>query len=128
MPNQRDIQKVHKSRSDVPTALAEATGRAESGARQALADARDQANEFSVAAGDRLKSAADAIRERAPRDGMFGSAATAVADRLEGAGLYLQEENLTAIANDMAGVIRRYPVQSLAIGATIGFLLGRIRR
>jgi ElaB/YqjD/DUF883 family membrane-anchored ribosome-binding protein len=128
MAGHRDIQKATKSRSDLPTALAEVTGRAESGARQALTEASDRTNELSVAAGERLKSAADAIRERAPRDGMFGSAATAVADRLEGAGLYLQEENLAAIANDMAGVIRCYPMQSLVIGATIGFLLGRIRR
>jgi hypothetical protein len=123
----RDIQKTAQSEADMPIATAEARG-TQSGARQVVAEASSRANELSAAAGDALKSAADSIRGRVSREGMLGSAATAVADRLEGAGLYLQEDNLSAIANDVAGVIRRYPIQSLLVGATVGFLLGRVRR
>jgi ElaB/YqjD/DUF883 family membrane-anchored ribosome-binding protein len=120
--------KTPKSTSDLPTAISEAADRAQSGARHAVAEAASGTSELSAAAGDRLQSAAEAIRARAPREGMLGTAATAVADRLEGAGLYLQEENFVAMADDLASVIRRYPVQSLLIGASIGFLLGRLRR
>ena len=124
----KESEKGMHGASKLAGAVAETANRAQSGARQAAAETSSRANELSAAAGDRLKSAADTIRERAPRDGMWGTAATAVADRLEGAGMYLQEENLAAIAEDVGSIIRRYPVQSLLVGATIGFLLGRIRR
>jgi ElaB/YqjD/DUF883 family membrane-anchored ribosome-binding protein len=77
------------------------------------------------ATGAKLKSAAQGLRQRAPEQGIWGKTALAVADRVEGAGTYLQEVNLAAIAEDLAGMIRRYPVHALLIGATIGFLLGR---
>jgi ElaB/YqjD/DUF883 family membrane-anchored ribosome-binding protein len=93
-----------------------------------VSETQDKADELSTATGEQLQSAAAALRERAPEAGLLGATASALADRLEGAGLYLQEENLAAIAEDLAALIRRYPIQSLLAGATVGFLLGRMRK
>jgi hypothetical protein len=83
---------------------------------------------LSEAAGERLLSAADAIRQRRLGTGVWGAAATAVADRLENTALYLQEDKLAGMAEEVSGIVRRYPVQTLIVGAAVGFMLGRIRK
>jgi len=47
------------------------------------------------------------------------------AERLEAAGSYLQEKRLADIATDFAGLVRKYPVQSLLFGLGLGYLLTR---
>jgi len=96
------------------------------GAEQAVdsAGATRWVDDLSVAAGDRLMSAADALRQRRFGAGVWGP----LADRLEDTAVYLQEEKLAGLAEELTGVVRRYPVQTLVAGAAIGFLLGRIRR
>jgi len=47
------------------------------------------------------------------------------AKRLETAASYLQEKRLADIATDFAGLVRKYPVQSLLIGLGLGYLLTR---
>jgi ElaB/YqjD/DUF883 family membrane-anchored ribosome-binding protein len=83
------------------------------------------ATRLADATGAKLKSAAQTLRQSAPDEGIWGKTALAVADQVEGAGTYLQEVNLVAIGEDLASLMRRYPVHTLLIGASIGFLLGR---
>jgi hypothetical protein len=50
---------------------------------------------------------------------------TKVAGGLESAGSYLEEQKFEHIVSDVTNVIRRYPVQSVLIGLTVGFFLAR---
>jgi ElaB/YqjD/DUF883 family membrane-anchored ribosome-binding protein len=59
---------------------------------------------------------------------MLGSAAGAVADRLEAGGQYLQENSLGDMADDVAGLVRQHPLPALAIVFGVGFLLGSALR
>ena len=54
-----------------------------------------------------------------------GETMQSAAKRLEAAGTYLQEKRLTDIASDFAGLVRKYPVQSLLFGLGLGYLLTR---
>jgi uncharacterized protein YjbJ (UPF0337 family) len=80
------------------------------------------------AVGEGIGSLANAIREKAPHEGAVGTAATAVAEKLDIAGSYLQEKDVNHVLGDVSSMIRRYPVPSLLIGLGIGYLLARSTR
>lgn len=80
------------------------------------------------AVGESIGSLAGVIRDKAPQEGAMGTAATAVAEKLDVAGSYLQEKDLNHVLGDLSGMIRRYPVPSLLIGLGIGYLLARSTR
>jgi uncharacterized protein YjbJ (UPF0337 family) len=86
-----------------------------------------QASHATTAVGEKIGSLADVIREKAPHEGAVGTAATAVAEKLDVAGSYLQKRSLEHIGGDLTALIRRHPVPSLLIGLGIGYLLGRTR-
>jgi hypothetical protein len=95
--------------------------------------AQDVASGMAEKAGDALStvgsgmtSLAGTIREKAPREGMLGSAAGAVASGLHSGGEYLSEHNVGDMLGDLSGVIRRYPIQSLLVGFGVGFLMARV--
>lgn len=75
-------------------------------------------------AGQGMTSLADQMRQNAPQEGMLGTASSAVADRLRQSGQYLQEHGVRDIADDMGGLVRRYPLPALCLGFGFGFLLG----
>jgi uncharacterized protein YjbJ (UPF0337 family) len=80
------------------------------------------------AVGEKIGSLAGVIRDKAPHEGAVGTAATAVAEKLDAAGSYLQEKDLDHMMGDLSSVIRRYPVPSLLIGLGIGYLVARSMR
>ena len=95
----------------IATAVAAVAGGLES-AEGAIATAAT-----TVAGG--LKSAQDAVT----------STATAMMEGLESAGgavSYLHEKEYAEMATDLTALIRRYPVQSLLIGAGLGYVLARL--
>jgi hypothetical protein len=71
---------------------------------------------------------AGTLRERGPQDGMLGTASGAVADRLDTAGRYLQEEGLVGMAEDVTELIRRNPIPAMLVGIGLGFMLARLFR
>jgi uncharacterized protein YjbJ (UPF0337 family) len=81
-----------------------------------------------AAVGERIGSLADTIREKAPHEGAVGTAATAVAEKLDVAGSYLQQKDVDHVLGDVSGMIRRYPVPALLIGLGVGYLLARTVR
>src|SRR5215510_12022874 len=87
------------------------------------ATAAKKANEAAPVIGEKMESLATSIRERAPRDGRLGTATTKVAEGLESASYYLKEKKLGYLGEDLRGLIRRYPLQSLVVGFGLGFLL-----
>jgi ElaB/YqjD/DUF883 family membrane-anchored ribosome-binding protein len=55
---------------------------------------------------------------------VVGSAAGAVADRLESGGRYLQEHGVSEITDDLGGLVRRNPLPALCLAFGVGFLIG----
>jgi ElaB/YqjD/DUF883 family membrane-anchored ribosome-binding protein len=103
-------------------------------AQEAGSAVAQKASEFASTAQDRaegalsnvgqgMSSLADRLRQNAP-EGTLGTAAGAVADRLQQGGRYLQENDFGDMAGDMSNVVRRYPLPALCIGFGVGFLLG----
>jgi ElaB/YqjD/DUF883 family membrane-anchored ribosome-binding protein len=75
-----------------------------------------------------MASMAGSLRQGAPREGMLGSAATAVADRLESGGRYLQHHGVSEMTDDLASVIRRNPLPALGVAFGVGVLIGLAMR
>lgn len=94
--------------------------RAEQGARQA----NEQLNQAISNAGQQLQSAARQVRQYAP-EGQAATIAANAADLLDRGGSYLQSADTNTIATDLEYLIRRYPLQALAVGFGVGLLLGR---
>lgn len=85
----------------------------------------EKAGNAATSVGQGMSSLAGTIRQKAPSEGMVGSAASTVANQLEAAGSYLQDRSFENMARDLTGLIRRYPLQSLLIGFSIGYLWAR---
>jgi uncharacterized protein YjbJ (UPF0337 family) len=97
-------------------------------AREFGATAAKKANEAAPVIGERMKSLADVIRGKAPREGKIGTTATKVAGGLESASHYLQEKKFDHLGEDFRGLVRRYPLQSLLVGLGLGFLFAGRRK
>jgi hypothetical protein len=97
-------------------------------AREFGATTAKKANEAAPVIGEKVKSLASAIREKAPREGKIGTAATKVASGLESASDYLQERKFEHLGEDIRGLVRRYPLKSLLVGLGLGLLLARRKK
>ena len=81
------------------------------------------ANEAAPVIGDKMKSLASGIREKARKQ---RADAVQVADGLESAGDYLREKKFEHLGEDFWGLVRRYPLRSLLIALGLWFwLVGR---
>src|SRR5215470_4731749 len=69
-----------------------------------------------------VSSAADTIRQNIPSSETVGSAMTAVANQVDAASTYFQENSFENMLRDVTALVRRYPLQSLMVGLGIGFL------
>jgi hypothetical protein len=110
-------EKARSIASDVSQRADDVAQRAEGKADDALASM-----------GQRMSSMAGSLRQSAPREGVVGSAAGTVADRLESGGRYLQEHGVSEITDDLGGVVRRHPFPALCLAFGVGFLIGMASR
>jgi ElaB/YqjD/DUF883 family membrane-anchored ribosome-binding protein len=92
-------------------------------ASELASTAQDRAEGTLSNVGQGMTSLADQLRQKAP-EGTLGTAAGAVADRLQQGGRYLQEHGFNDMADDMTSVVRRYPLPALCLGFGVGFLVG----
>ena len=97
-------------------------------ASEAASYVSQKAEDATSAVGSGMKSLAGTIRENSPREGMLGSAGSAMASSLESGGRYLEEHGLSGIGEDLTDVIRRNPIPALLIGIGVGFLIARATR
>jgi len=100
------------------------TGRAQ----DLASSAAERADQGVAAVGQGMSSLADTLRQRAPHEGMLGSAAGTIASGLETGGQYLQEHGLGDIGGDIGNLVRQYPVASLMVVFGFGYLLGSSMR
>jgi len=87
-----------------------------------------KAESATASMGSGIRSMAETVREKGPESGFLGSASKSVAGALEGAGSYLEEKNLSGMADDLTNMIRRNPIPALLVGVGLGFLLARTMR
>ena len=110
---------------------AEFGGRADAApgkAEERASTAASTASQPISAVGEKIESLAGVIRDKAPHEGTVGTAATAVAEKLDAAGSYLQTKDFDQMVGDLSGMIRRYPIPSLLIGLGIGYMLAKSTR
>jgi ElaB/YqjD/DUF883 family membrane-anchored ribosome-binding protein len=97
-------------------------------AQDLASTAADKAEDALSSVGQGMSSLAGTIREKAPHEGMMGTAAGAVADRFQSGGRYLQEHDLRAMSQDVGALIRQYPFASLLVALGVGCLIGMVSR
>jgi ElaB/YqjD/DUF883 family membrane-anchored ribosome-binding protein len=87
----------------------------------AAAGVREQLSETAADAKEKLT---DLGRDAA---GQLSEVAQSATDKVKAAADYLQQTELTAMAEDVKEVVKRYPGWSLAAAAVAGFLLAHLR-
>jgi hypothetical protein len=117
---------------DVASHVGQAASNAASAAGQVAGNVATtighRAEDVTASAGRGMQSLGEKVREKGPESGVFGTATDKVAGGLESAGKYLEEKNLSGMAEDITGLIRRNPIPALLIGIGLGFLLARTLR
>lgn len=78
-------------------------------------------------AGEAVQSAADRVREHLSEDSTAREAAETVARKVKETSVYLQEQGIGGVVEDLEILIRRYPLQALLFGLGCGYLLSRAR-
>lgn len=100
------------------------TGTVESAARSA----QEFVENSRTAAADRLKQAAEAVRDRAPDlpggDRVHQFAQT-TADTLSTTADYIRTHDVHRVVEDVEAVVKRNPGPALLVAAAFGFLVGR---
>lgn len=88
------------------------------------------ASNMTHTAADKLHKAAAVIRDRTSgsSDSRVTRFAGSTADVIENAAAYVDNASLTALRDDLGGVVRRYPFQSLAVSLGVGFIAARMIR
>lgn len=84
--------------------------------------ANDQLDSLMTATGSQMSNLAQTVRQRAP-EGQLGDMAHKAAHMLERGGEHLKHSNPEMMRNDVERVIRDHPLEALALGLGIGFLL-----
>lgn len=87
-----------------------------------------KADDWTSNAGAGLKQLGETIAQKAPQEGMLGSASQAVADTVTNTGKYIEEAGLSGMMEDLGQVIRRNPFPAVLIGLGLGVLIGRTLR
>jgi len=80
------------------------------------------------AVGSGARSLADTVRKQGPHEGMLGTATEKVASGLEQAGKYIEDKQLSGMADDVGSMIKAHPIPAVMIALGVGFLLGRALR
>jgi hypothetical protein len=79
--------------------------------------------------GNKMRSAATAVRERVPREGVTKGALESASQALESAGDYMSREHLREkVREDLGSAIKRHPVRTLGGCFLVGLAMGGILR
>lgn len=119
---QRTADKADELKDRVTDKADELKDRAGAAGQQAT----ERVDAAMTATGERLNSIAQRVHESAP-SGQAGEAAHKAAQALERSGEYLQRADPQMVRSDLERIIRDHPLETLAIGLGIGFLIGKSR-
>jgi hypothetical protein len=115
---------------DAASAVADKTKEMASSAAHSVSDTASnlghKADDAVGSVGTGMKNLAGTVREKAPHEGMLGTAASRAAGALESGGRYIEEEKLSGMAGDFTGMLKENPILTLCIGVGIGFLLAQM--
>lgn len=106
--------------------LEDTTRQAGPAIKGAATDIMAGADRATVRAGEVVESAADNLRERLPGSGKVGEMADVVSRGVKQTSVYLQEQGVSGIVDDLEILVRRYPLQTLLVGLGCGYLLSRV--
>ena len=95
--------------------------------KDAIHDTASSAEHMAQRAGEAVESAADQVRDRLSNDSTAGEAMDTVARKVKETSVYLQEQGIGGVVEDLEILIRRYPLQTLLLGLGCGYLLSRAR-
>lgn len=96
--------------------------------RDFINKASDKAHETVESVGDKIAGASETLQGKLKETGKeVGEVVTAVSDKVRSSAQYLEDSSVQEVVEDVTGLIKRYPLQALLIGAGIGFLLARGR-
>jgi hypothetical protein len=125
-------RQVGESASGLATKAKETASSMASSAGQQASDIASNVSQKAESAthslGGEIKSLASTLRSKAPGEGVIGSAASEIAGCMEASGNYLEQNDFSRMAEDLTGLVRRYPVQAICTGVAVGFLIGRSMR
>jgi ElaB/YqjD/DUF883 family membrane-anchored ribosome-binding protein len=82
------------------------------------ANAKGKITDFGRKAAEQIDGQRDVVADRVHQ----------AADGLEATADYLREHDLKAMVTDVQKLAKKYPGQSLAVAAVVGFLIGRLFR
>ena len=94
-------------------------------AGQAASDAGTKADELTASAGVGIQGLGDRLGKIAPQTGVLGSASQAVAQSVKEGGKYIEDAKLSGITENIAQMIRRYPIPAVLIGIGLGWFVCR---
>ncbi len=94
-------------------------------AGQAASDVGTKADELTASAGAGIHGLGDRLSKIAPQTGPLGSASQAVAQTVKDGGKYIEGAKLSGISEDIAQLIRRYPIPAVLIGVGLGWFVCR---
>jgi hypothetical protein len=116
--------RIHHISEELPGRVGETAEAAKMKTQEIASATAARARDITSRLGHTVREFAGRVREVSPHEKVH-AATNQVADTLESAGNYLEDKSLQGMVDDVAGVIRKYPLQSLLIGIGIGFLLSR---
>jgi ElaB/YqjD/DUF883 family membrane-anchored ribosome-binding protein len=96
-------------------------------------EAKDKVMQYGRQAVDKLDAqrypAANALEQTASvlheNSDKAASVSHRAADKIQATAEYIRQHDLKAMGEDVSGLIRRYPAQSMAAAAVLGFVLAR---
>jgi phage-related minor tail protein len=117
---------------DAGAAVADKAKDAASNVGSALSSAAStvghKAEDATASVGQGIQRLGDRLDRSGPQSGMLGRATDTVADALRDTGKYLEDKNLSGLAEDVTHMIRKNPIPALLLGIGLGFLLARTMR
>ncbi len=127
-PASSAAQTVQDVASDVSHKAQDWASNVANKAQETASAAVDKTNDGIAAVGHQMNALGGTVRQAAPPDGVIGSAATTVADKLQAGGRYLEGHGLQDVGRDLTSIVQHHPIQSVLIGFGLGCLLGMTLR
>lgn len=128
--NKQEWAQAAHNAQDAAASVGEMAGHAASAvgamASHAAGDVGRRADDLTASAGAGIHNLGDRLSQNAPHSGMWGNASQAVAKSVQDGGKYLEGHKLSGMTEDVAHLIRQYPIPAVIVGIGLGCFVGRL--